>query len=211
MIFSHNRLSSSFCLGMVLLSLCFVSSCKPNPPDAREELVSSLKGADVKGYLFALKEEDNQITSSLTNGALRNPIKFDGNNSVVIGYARVKDKKTNATKTLKAEILKTDNNFTLQITDIEVGELPTKFTFPNPKVCDPAASFTRQECFDDFNCKIRPALLCEANRSCKTQFFDFECCPKDAPGFHALIIVKPTELRCLAAFPFDIDTLVVSP
>lgn len=212
MIFLHNRLASSFCLGMVLLSFGFVSSCKTNPPDAREELVRSLKGADVNGYLFATKEEDDQIITSLTNGALRQPVKLDSTHSLVIGYASVKDKKTNAVKTLKAEIIKTGSTIALHVTDLGSGGLPTKFDFPNPIACAPEHIFnTSQDCFDDYNCRIFPGLLREANRDCKIRLFGLECCFKDGTAFEALMIIRPTERRCLVAFPFDIDTVTLSP
>jgi hypothetical protein len=212
MIFLHDRVASSVCLGVVLLSTGLVSSCKPDTPDAREEFVRSLKGANVDGYSFARKEDDNQVTTSLTNGALRNPVKFDGTNTVVIGYAGVRDKKTNATKTFKAEILKADKNYTLQIADIGAGGATTKLDFPTPNVCAPPQPVfnTGQDCTDDFRCRVVPGLLREANRTCRVQLFDLLCCLKDGSAFEALMIVRPTELRCLIAFPFDIDTVLVS-
>jgi hypothetical protein len=212
MISLHNRVASSLCLGVLLLSLGFVSSCQPKSPDAREEFVRSLKGANVDGYLFATKEDDNQVTTSLTNGALRNPVKFDGAGSVVIGYASVKDKKTNATKTFKAEILKAGKNYTLQIADTGAGGATTKLDFPTAKPCDPPQPVfnTGQDCNDDFKCRVFPGLLREANRTCRVQLFDLLCCLKDGSAFEALMIIRPTELRCLIAFPFDIDTVFVS-
>src|SRR5260370_30295936 len=133
MIFLHNRLASSFCLGMMLLSVSFVYSCKTAaPPDPKEEFVRSLKGANVNGYFFSVKEEGNRVTTSLTNGSLREPIKLDSSNTLVLGYAGVKDKKTNTTKTYKAEIVKADKTVTLQLTNINSGEV-TKDAFPPPK------------------------------------------------------------------------------
>src|SRR2546423_15528414 len=124
MISLRNRLVSSLCLVMALLSLSFVFSCKTNPPpDAREELVRSLKGADVNGYLFATKEEEDRVTTSLTNPALGKPVKLDSNNSLVIGYASVQDKKANSTTTLKAEVVKIDKALRLHVTDIDGHKL----------------------------------------------------------------------------------------
>lgn len=211
MISPHNRLVSSFCLVMVLLSLSFIYSCKTTPPDAREELVRSLKGADVTGYLLTMKEDDNQITTSLTNGALRNPVKFDSTNRLVIGYASVKDKKTNATRIFKAEIVKRDDKFTLQTADIGSDAATTTLPFPNPGVCDSEPIFNSSaECQADFDCKERPALLCEANRTCKPQLFHRLCCLKDGNITDAFGFINPTKLTCLVTFPFDIDTVVVS-
>lgn len=217
MIFQNNRLVSSICLGIVLLSLTVAYGCKTNPPeianapDPREELVRSLKGANVNGYLFAIKEEANQTTTSLTNGTLRDPIKLDGANSFVLGYASVKDKKANTTKTIKAEIIKTGKTLALHVTDIATHEFLVNQIY-EPQTCPSGGPIFNNvnECSDDFDCKIRPNLLCEANRDCKMRTFDLSCCVPGGLEFHLLIVVRPTKLRCLGVFPFDIDTLTVS-
>ena len=210
MIALHNRPISSLCLVTALLSLSFVFSCKTNPPDAREQLVRSLQGADVNGYLFATKEEEDRVTTSLTNPALANPVKLDSNNSLVIGYASVKDKKANSTTTLKAEVVKIDNALRLHVTDIDGHKLVVDEIF-TPRVCPGEPVFgTLSECFDDFNCKVRPELQCEANRTCKSLLFDVDCCLKDGTRIEALMIIRPTARRCLFVFPFDVDTLVLA-
>ena len=211
MIALRNRPMSSLCLAMALLSLSFVFSCKTNPPDAREELVRSLKGADVNGYLFATKEEEDRITTSLTNPALGNPVKLDSNNSLVLGYASVKDKKTNATKTLKAEVVKIDNALKLHVTDIGTNQLVLDEVFV-PRACPAGEPVfgTLTECFNDFNCKVRPELQCEANRTCRNLLFGLDCCLKDGTRIEALMIIRPTARRCLFVFPFDVDTLVLA-
>ena len=219
MISLHNRLASSFCLGMLIASFGLVSSCTTNPPpnnppnnppDAREELARSLKGADVNGYLFATKEEDNQITTTLTNPTLRQPIKLDDSKPLVIGYASVKDKKTNAVKILKGEIVKSGGTISIHVTDQVTNGLLVNEIF-QPRNCPSGGPLfpDLNACFDDFDCKVRPNLLCEANKDCKTRFFDLACCTPNGE-FHALIIVRPTRLRCLVAFPFDFDTLLLS-
>lgn len=203
---------SSFCLGMALLSLCFVPACDPAQPDAREALVRSLKGADVNGYLFATKEDENKITTTLTNGALRNPVRMGGDNRLVIGYANVKDKKTNATKTLKAEVVRTGDAYRLHFRDVNtnIDEINEVF---EPKPCPPGEPVfnNSQECTDDFDCKVRPELLCEVNRTCKPLRAHLSCCFRNGTGFHALIFIEPTNIRCVTGFPFDIDTVLVEP
>jgi hypothetical protein len=206
---------------MLIASFGFVSSCTTNPPpdnppnnppDAREELVRSLKGADVNGYLFATKEESNQITTTLTNGALHQPVKLDSTKPFVIGYASVKDKKTNAVKTIKAEIVKSGSGTSLLVTDLGTnGPLVNQIFEPRSSCPTPGLPVfpNLDACFDDFECKIRPNLLCEANKDCKIRVIDLACCTPNGE-FHALIIVKPTKLRCLVAFPFDIDTVTLS-
>jgi hypothetical protein len=205
MIFLPNRLASSFCLGMVLLFLN-PSSCR----DARDEIRRSLKGADVNGYFLATKEEDSQTIITLTNGAIRAPIKFDSANNLVLGYARVRDKQTKATKTLKAALVKSDNAFRLHVTDIATNEQVVNEIFV-PRACPSGGPVFNNltECTDDFSCKSLPQLQAEANRTCKAQYFHLECCFGDGTAVHVLYFITPTDRKCQTAFPFDIDTLEV--
>ena len=66
----RNRSASPFRLAIVLLSLGLVCSCKATMTDPREDLVSSLKGANVEGFNFATSEDEGQVTASLTNKAV---------------------------------------------------------------------------------------------------------------------------------------------
>lgn len=50
--------------------------CRTQTPDAKEQLVHSLKGASVDGYDFATREDETQVVTSLDNSAMRNPIKL---------------------------------------------------------------------------------------------------------------------------------------
>lgn len=208
---SRNRQAFTVCCALTLISLGGFSSCRPHPPGAREELVRSLKGANVEGFLFATKEEKNRITTSLTNGALEEPISLDGTGSVVLGYASVRDKATNALTTSKAEVVKADG-LKLRVTDVFTGGVKLDEPFV-PRACpagEPVFN-SLNECIGDFNCKLRPELQCEANRTCRMLLFDLACCLTDGTSPHVLFIVKPTSRLCLVAFPFDIDTLAQSP
>lgn len=65
---------------LAVLALGLLVSCNKPPapaPDPKAELVASLKGADVQGFLFALNEEENRTTSSLTNKAVNDLIRLD--------------------------------------------------------------------------------------------------------------------------------------
>ena len=200
MFFLHNRLASSFCLAMALLFLN-PSSCK----DARDEIRRSLKGADVTGYLLAMKEEDNRTIITLTNGAIRAPIKFGSANNLVLGYARVQDKKTKATKTMKAELVKSDNTFRFHVRDIATNEQLVNEIFV-PRACPSGGPVFNDltECTDDFNCKSLPQFQAEANRTCKAQRVHLECCLGDGTSVHFLYFITPTERRCQGpAFPLD--------
>jgi hypothetical protein len=227
MIFLRNRLTSSFWLGMVLLSLTFTFSCQPtNGPtpnsnynantsttaaDPRAELVRSIKGANVDGFHFASREDDNQVITSLTNGALRSPVKIEDGGTFVLGYANVKDKKANTTKTLEAEIVRSGAAYSLHVKDIATGGLVLDERFA-PRICPGVPVFnTLDECFDDFDCKVRPELLCEANRTCKNIYTEVQCCLRDGTRIHALVIIRPTARRCVAVFPLDVNEVLLNP
>jgi hypothetical protein len=212
---------------MLLLSSTFTFSCQPpngptpnsnnnantstTPRDPKAELVRALKGANVDGFYFATKEDDNQLITSLTNGALRSPVKIEDGGTFVLGYANVKDKKANTTKTLAAEIVRSGAAYSLHLKDIVAGGLVLDERFA-PRICPGVPVFnTLDECFDDFNCKVRPELLCEANRTCKNIYTEVQCCLRDGTRIHALVIIRPTARRCVAVFPLDVNEVLLNP
>jgi hypothetical protein len=219
MISLHNRSESAFCLAIVLLFLGFVCSCNTTMPNPREELLRSLKGANVEGYNFETSEDDAQVVASLTNSAVRKLIKLDsGAANLVLRYTRIKDKNTNTSRIYKTEITKTGNDLTLLVTDIATGEVTSTKTFPAPKshsntdTTGPTPSFdTLQDCVKDFDCTRRGAIQCEANRTCEAQFADLDCCLKNGQCFSVLLIIRPTSFICaLRALIPDLEGLLLS-
>jgi hypothetical protein len=226
--FLQNRLGPPVCLGMVLLSFAVLPSCNPQPgtpggpkpptgtpspgkPDPREDLVKLLKGASVDGYFFATKEDADQSVATLTNPTLREPVKLDSTNRLVLQYANVKDKKANTTKTLKAEIVRGEGGYKLFVTDVVADRVIAEEAFA-PRLCPGVPVFdTLDQCFEDFNCKVLPELQCEANKTCKNIRTELRCCMRDGTEIHALILIVPTSRRCIVAFPFDIDQVLVRP
>src|SRR5688572_31305285 len=76
---------------IALLSLVLLWSCdKTAPSDPRSELLGSLEGANVEGYLFAFEEDKAGTRSSLTNPAVRELVQLgQGDSETVLGYARI--------------------------------------------------------------------------------------------------------------------------
>jgi len=216
----HKRTIFTFCLATALLSLGLASSCnKPTTttPDPREDLVRSLKGANVDGYLFATDEDDTQVTASLTNSAVRDLIKLDSATSLVLRYTSVQTKNAKDTKTYKTEVTKAGTSLTLQVTDIATGAVVSKNTFPPPQPHNTgetgtAPTFdTLEACINDFNCKFRGALQCEADRTCKDQFAALTCCLKNGQCFSVHLIIRPIPFRCrLTGFIPGVEGLVLS-
>ena len=194
---------SAFCLVTALVCLASVSSCNTTAPDqkpdARAELIRSLKGANVDGYVFATRDDESQVLASLTNGAVRNLITIEESaTNTVLRYTSVTDKKANTTKTYKAEAVKTGTSLAIVVTDIATGDVLSRDTFPTPQPhgADQPRFDTLEACIKDFDCKNRGALQCEANRTCKDQFAALTCCLTNGQCFSVHLIIRPTSLRC---------------
>ena len=206
----------------VLLVMVLVSSCKqevqPPPPtaqtDPKAELTSALKGADVSSFDFERKEDDTQIVSSFTNRNLKNVVRVEpGTNNIVLRYTSVKDKGRNTTTISKTELTRSDKALAIVVTDFNTGAAISKDNFPPPQPHDPAGPTfdSLEDCINDFNCKHKGELLCEANRTCKDQFAALTCCLKNGQCFSVHLIIRPTRLLCklLDVIP-NFDSFVLS-
>lgn len=191
----HNPSKSFFCLAGVLVFSSFVCSCKTTVPDLKEDFVRSLKGANVDGYHFAIEENQTQFVVSLTNDAVRDLIRLDGGPiDLVLKYTRIKDKEANTAKTFKTSVVKTDSTLALLVKDFVTGEVVSRKVFPAP---EPLPTFdSLEDCINDFNCKRRAALQCEANRTCEDQYASLTCCLDDGQCFSVHLIIRPTRLKC---------------
>lgn len=215
---SLHRTVFVFCLAMSSLSLSLFSSCNPPPQtqapaDPKAALLSELKDAKVDGYFFRLEGDDKQEIASLTDSAVEQAITLSGDANVVLRYASVRDKKTNTTRTFKTEIIKKGADVRLHVTDIKTGELVTDQNFPPGPPHQPSDPVFNNldECIADFDCRRRPALQAEANRTCKVQFAWLTCFFKDGNGVSLHLFIKPTRRICdlIGQIP-DIEGLVVA-
>ena len=185
-------------------SLVLASSCKPTTgSDPREELVRSLKGANVEGFLFATEEDEEQVISTLTNPIVRDLIGISsGASGVVLRYASVKDKKANTATTYKTEIVRTNTELTLRATNVVTGEAVIELRHPAPKPatsgasCGPPVFNSTKDCVNDFNCKEGANLLCVANRTCQPQFADIDCCLSNGQIVSIFLMIRPTSFIC---------------
>ena len=210
---SHTRSTFAFPLLTALVAVALVASCNPQtgqpPPspspspttqsDPKAELTTVLKGADVSAFDFERTENDTQIVSSFTNRSLKNVVTVQpGQNNIVLKYTSVKDKGRNTAQVTKTELTRADNALAIVVTDFNTGAAISKDTFPPPQPHNPSAPTfdSLQACIDDFNCKHRGELLCEANRTCKDQFAALTCCLKSGQCFSVHLIIRPTRPLC---------------
>lgn len=210
---SHTRSTFVFPLLTALVAIALVASCNPQtgqpPPspspspttqsDPKAELTTALKGADVSAFDFERTENDTQIVSSFTNRSLKNVVTVQpGQNNIVLKYTSVKDKGRNSAQVTKTELTRADNALAIVVTDFNTGAAISKDTFPPPQPHNPSGPTfdSLQACIDDFNCKHRGELLCEANRTCKDQFAALTCCLKSGQCFSVHLIIRPTRPLC---------------
>ena len=207
-----------FCLAIALLFVSGFSSCNPPKPetksDPRAELTSSLKGANTDGYKFTTEGDEKLEIASLTNGLLRDRLKLDGKTAnVVLRYASVKDKTTNSSRTYKIEVAKSGAEISLLQTDVATGELISKDKFPtaDPHPRNGPTFNSLDECLADFNCRVRPGIQAEANRTCKAQRAGVTCC---SPGGTICTVVDflitPTRRICGLIGPIPDDVEIVA-
>ncbi|HKG12917.1 MAG TPA: hypothetical protein VKB12_06245 [Pyrinomonadaceae bacterium] len=224
--FPHSRSKSAICLAVVLLTFGLISSCTPPSqqqqqqppacPNPKDELTRSLKGANVDGYIFETREDDAGGSAFLTNGVASGPIKLDpGTNNLVLRYASLREKNSNAAKTYKTELIRSGDALTLQVTDINTGEAVVKDTSDPPTggggpTC-PQTFDNLDACQCNFDATRRPALQAEANRTCKPQQAALLCCLKGGQFVSVHYFIRPTRLRCLLADTIpDLGGIVLS-
>jgi hypothetical protein len=213
-----NRSASAFCAAIALLPLSLAGSCRTTAPDARGDLVRSLKGASVDGFDFGTNEDETEAIASLTNSAVRSPIRLDSATNLVLRYTAVRDKKTNTTRTYRTEVAKAGDALTVLVTDIASNEVVSKNAFPRPEPqttagsCGGGPTFASlQECIADFDCTRRGPLQCEANSTCNNKFAGLICSLNDGQCVSVHLIISPTTLRCrLGAFFPDLEGFVLS-
>jgi hypothetical protein len=209
MISSHQRSRFVFPLVAALLALVLVASCNPpgeqTPPkpsptpqsDPKAELTTALKGADVSAFDFERKENDTQVVSSFTNRNLKNVVRLEpGTNNIVLKYTSVKDKGRNTTQVSKTELTRSDKTLAIVVTDFNTGAAISKDTFPPPGPHAGPTFDSLEACIEDFNCKHKGELLCEANRTCKNQYAALTCCLKNGQCFSVHLIIMPTRPLC---------------
>ncbi len=198
---------------IVLVSLLALASCKPAADGG--DLRGSLPAADVQGYLYSSVGNDKQSAESLTNPAVVDPApQPKGTTNVVIGYKRVTEGTAPSARTYKTEARRSGNDVTLVVTDVATNEavLDTRFPTAEPHPAGGPVFPTLQACISDFLCKNQSSLLCEANRTCRDQFWGLTCCLSNGTCVSVHGVVRPNALRCRLIGPIaDFEAVVFSP
>lgn len=186
--------------GVALLALVALCSCRgvtaqEPAQDPRADLIDSLKGVDVEGYLFSLTESDAQTTASLTNRTANELVTLErGDTTLPLRYTRITE--TEAATTYRSELVKQGDSLTLAVTDLSTNKAIDEWRLPTPGPgCEPKFE-SLQACIADFNCNQKGALLCEANRTCDPQFVGLTCCLTDGTAFSVHLVVNPDSPRC---------------
>ncbi len=200
----RSRATLRFSAAVLLFAMAY--ACGQPASDPKRDLIASLKGAEVGGYLFAMQEDEARTTASLTNKLVDSPTPLGKDTTnLILRYARVEDHTTKAARTYKSEILRTASSQTLLVTDLESGKVVEKdqrtlAPAPGSNVCGPLKVFdTLAECAAYYECSTRGLLQCEANRTCQAQLGGLTCCLKNGDIVDFLLIESPDTGRCLLA------------
>src|SRR5262245_20447908 len=183
--------------------------------DPKVDMMNSLKGKDVSGYLFSFAEEDTQTTSALTNKAVGDVITLDrGTSGIVLRYTRLEDKKNKTVKIYKSEIKPGGKSVELVLTDLTGNNVIERRSFPNPGPnCEPAGQYdSLNACIGEFNCAHKGSLQCQANNTCSNQFAALTCCLRDGSIISVHLVIPPNNRRCeLRDIVPQMDGLVLNP
>lgn len=211
-------------LVLLLISLALISTCLSKGPiesnaqsiktDPREELVRSLKGANVKGFDFATNENDAQARAILMNSAAKDLIRLgNSDTNLVLQYTSVKNKKTNTTKIFKTEIVKRGKSLSLVITDLGNQMISKQMSLvedDDEKI--PPFNGTKEDCFKNFNCgSRRAAIQCEVNRTCESVSVHFACCEPLGDCTNYVVLISPTPPYCEFLPLLPLPVIIVAP
>src|ERR1041385_7001331 len=171
--------------------------------DSRAELERAVRQVNVGAFVYQLTEDDVTATASFVNPAVRRGMKLDRRNPHAdIQITQVRDKKTGAVKTYRAEIVPAGRSAAIRITDLSTNKVISTEAFVPAAICnvDNKKYPSQAACNADFDCACLPAVLCEANRTCQDQRVDYECCVTGQTVCADILrLVRPTSVRCQVA------------
>lgn len=187
-------------IAALFLALLFLCSGSASAADPKADLIASLKGADVDGYLFSMNEDGVETSASLTNKGLYDVYSLGrGDADLVLRYSSVEDYATGKTSIYKSEIIKSGTSLTLIVTDVATNKAISKTALPVAgPACQPAGQFSSiNACIERFRCLNGGALLCNANTTCQPQFAALTCCLTNGQLVSVHLVFNPTSLKCL--------------
>lgn len=202
---------------LTLMALVVFSCGKHTVKDHSTALAEAVKDTSAVHFFYSAAENADQSSAALTSPTAQGLIeaaKID--KPMVLRYTAIKDKKSQQVTYYKTELTRKDNAVTLTATDITNNKMLWEKTFDD-RIPDldtilqpPASGYNSiQDCINDFNCKHRGELQCEANKTCKDQFAALTCCLTNGQCFSVHLIITPTSIRCrlLDLIP-EVDGLV---
>jgi hypothetical protein len=208
-------------LAIVMSSLFLtVASCRQAAQDPKAELVRAAKGNDLKRYTFASYEDDAKSSASYTNGGVRDGITLKSDGTVVLKYETIRDKRTNRITTRRVDLVRTARTLTSVITDVSTGRVLDRQSanipddiggggggggLPPIDIC--AKLPTCAQAIHDYNCRVKPVLQCEANRTCHFQLGGYECRQPNGTCLSALTIVVPDNNPVCAVLHVPVEKL----
>jgi hypothetical protein len=199
-------------LFLAVVLLVALTHCKPGA-SGDGDLRGSLPASDIQGYAYTKSEDANITAESVVNPAVMSLTPLPkGTTNVVIGYKRIVDRKTNASHTYKNEARIAGNDVTLVVTDTASNQEVLNIKFPEAQPHAGETQFsTLGECLADFFCRNGSQLQCDANRTCRDQFWAIICCLKSGLCVSVHGVVHPNTIRCqIISNVIDFNGLVLT-
>ena len=208
--------STPFLLLLFFLSLLACRESKIGNP--KQQLLETFKSQNIDpSWNFETTENDSMEIASFKNKSIREQILLlsSSDTSLVLDFVSVKKKGSSTTTIFKSELIKHDSIFYIERSDAAGKEIdkimfpvihkkPTTVTAAGP---DLFTSVTA--CLNDFMCKHRGEMQCQANQTCRPAIGDVDCCLTNGQCIDILIVINPTKLLCSILADLNPDILVL--
>jgi hypothetical protein len=155
--------------GLVVVTACqFTSTANP-----RGNLLRTINGANVDGYVFSFDEDATRSTSSLTNPAVNDVVILAaGDNVVPLRYTTVRDRATNTATTYKTEIVRSGSLVSYVVTDLATNREVQKTSLGDDVAPSPdTGSATNPAPLSSTTMNAMKSRACNARRTAAARLF----------------------------------------
>jgi hypothetical protein len=199
------------------LAVILLSCNDPKKTDSKQELLNTFKDEKIEGkFNFETSENDSLTRVAFKNKSVGKELTISAKDTnVVLGYFMEKGKNADKSTPYRSELIKRDTVIYIEITDAAKNVID-KVTLPAPEkrlgdstTTPPLGGFNSiNDCINDFNCKQRGALQCQANRTCKPAYAAIVCCLTSGQCFSIHFIIMPTRPACWLR-PYDFPDITL--
>ena len=187
-------------LSLLVILLAFsLFSCQPSNIEKNKRSLKKAATGQEASFNFEVLENEAGLTTTLGNEVLQEPIRLESETAnVLLGYVSHQEGAGEAT-IYQSNLIKQDKSLHIEVTNLSTNETE-KIAFPTPTtdIADPfdGTFDSFEDCFNYFDCAIRPGLQEEANRTCKAVPYAFICCTTNNQCISVHYLIQPTRITC---------------